>query len=317
MGELSFRVAGYNNILEIRESSKIFAIQLGFSNSQLDEIILLVSELASELIKSAHNGCIKLQAITVDDKIGIEFKTEILKPLNISKSDFTSIRHLVDEIEINHPELDSIKTLISCKKWLSSKTAANKTAFDFGIVCRQKPGEELNGDAYTIISMPDHTRIAIIDGLGHGAFAYNAAMIVKDYVENHNEQSVINIFYGAGLESISTNGVVMAVADFNTSENKFTFASIGNIEARLIDQDAMIHLPVRRGILGRNSPPPKITELDWKSNLKLILHTDGVSSKWNWDDFIDFSDKPALFIAEHMFKQLQLQHDDATLIVIK
>ena len=76
-------------------------------------------------------------------------------------------------------------------------------------------------------------------------------------------------------------------------------------------------LMVRRGVVGKNAPAPFITENDWHPNDILALHSDGISTHWAWQDFMQYADYPAQIIAEHIYNATQKDHDDATIVIVK
>src|SRR5205823_4902678 len=97
----------------------------------------------------------------------------------------------------------------------------------------------------------------------------------------------------------------------------FSFASIGNIEARLISDTNSIHLLPRRGILGLAAPRPDVTQQTWTDTAVLILHSDGLRSHWRWEDFNYLAAQPAGTIAHHLLNRLAVPRDDATVVVVK
>jgi hypothetical protein len=74
---------------------------------------------------------------------------------------------------------------------------------------------------------------------------------------------------------------------------------------------------VRRGIVGKNAPAPVITENKWRRGHILALHSDGLSTQWNWNDFSHHADMPAQFLAEQIHQALKKSHDDSTLLIVK
>jgi serine/threonine protein phosphatase PrpC len=111
----------------------------------------------------------------------------------------------------------------------------------------------------------------------------------------------------------------MALAQFdcNTAPIKLTFASIGNIEARVFDSPTPINLRVRRGVMGFNAPHPVINEYSWSPDNVLVLHTDGLKTMRNWGDFPELAGATVEYAAQRILQKLVTGNDDATVIVVR
>ncbi|MDP2901830.1 MAG: ATP-binding protein/SpoIIE family protein phosphatase [Methylovulum sp.] len=328
-------VSRYADSVVARRTAKQLALQLGFSSAAQEQIVLVVSELASNLIKYAGRGTVNLQTLAESDRAGILISSHDRGPgFDAGKAladgysssgtlgiGLGSVKRMVDVMEIHSRQGGHSGTDIICKKWLPAPFVAPKylvCPLDIGAVSRPKQGFDVNGDAYLI--KREHSGsclIAVIDGVGHGARAQRAARTAEHYIDHHSDQPIPGIFRGIDLACQATSGVVMALAYFDHGNSTLTFASIGNIEAKVVGGDEKVSLLLKRGILGRQAPAPIISRHRWSPGQALVLHSDGVSSRWNWHEFAHLGEKPAQFIAEQMHRKLQKDSDDATLIFVK
>ena len=55
-----------------------------------------------------------------------------------------------------------------------------------------------NGDAFVVRQWAESALVGVIDGLGHGQFAHRAAETARQYVENHFDLPLDQIFRGVG-----------------------------------------------------------------------------------------------------------------------
>jgi signal transduction histidine kinase len=74
---------------------------------------------------------------------------------------------------------------------------------------------------------------------------------------------------------------------------------------------------VRRGVLGLHAPTPIATEHPWGARSILVLHSDGVTTRWRWEDFRHLAKAPATVIARQSLRALAKDNDDATVLVVK
>ena len=80
---------------------------------------------------------------------------------------------------------------------------------------------------------------------------------------------------------------------------------------------APVRFVVRRGFLGGNSPEPHVTEHCWAPGNVLVLHSDGVSDKWQFADVSELTKEPAPAMAQAMLAALARDEDDATVLVVR
>jgi serine/threonine protein phosphatase PrpC len=136
-------------------------------------------------------------------------------------------------------------------------------------------------------------------------------------VERHFDQPLISIFRGAGRACRATRGVVMALARFGWDQSKLTFATVGNIQVRVLSHSEPVRFRIRRGIIGANAPNPVVTEHHWDPSNLMALHSDGLTTRWQWEDFPHLLDRSATEIAQELLRALAKDNDDATVVVVR
>lgn len=319
-------------VIAIRRIAREMAGEIGFDEATREEIGLVVSELASNITKYAPRGIITLSQICDLHREGILIEAEDEGEgfnIHAAMQDGVStsgtlgvglgaVNRLMDEFDILQRE-DRTGTRILCKRFLhDNSNHGHHCPFDFGVVSRPKPGETANGDSFVIKHIRNATLVGVIDGVGHGVLANQAANAARQYIERHADLSLLEIFKGVDRACASTRGVVMALTVFDWSQKCFRFASVGNIEVSVMhghyEKPKFI---VRRGIVGKHAPQPVITENEWHPGNILILHSDGLSTHWSWQDFSLYSEHPAQVLAENIYNANQKDHDDATIVIVK
>lgn len=111
----------------------------------------------------------------------------------------------------------------------------------------------------------------------------------------------------------------MALARFDWKEGPINlkFASVGNIEARVLGSQTPINFMMQRGVVGLNAPNPVVTEYSWNLDYALVLHTDGLHTMWCWNDFNELAEATAACSAQRLLQKLDKGDDDATVIVVR
>lgn len=331
----SILVPHLSGVSEARRLAKAMAIEIGFDIKESEEIAIAVSELASNLVKHAQSGHLILTPLEDGGRLGIKIESQDAGPgipdVDQAITDgfsttgslgygLGSINRLMDEFEIRTSTSGKTGTYITCLRWRREHIQkAGVCPLSFGVATRAYQKMELNGDAFVVKQGNGFTLTALIDGLGHGQFANRAALAARQYIVNHFDQPLEAIFRGVGRACRATRGVVLALARFDWAAEtiKLTFASIGNIEARAFGSLVPTNFIVRRGVIGLNAPNPVVTEHCWDPDCVLVLFSDGLQSRWRWNDFPELAEAPAPHAAQRLLQALAKDNDDATVIVVR
>ncbi|MFE1249472.1 SpoIIE family protein phosphatase [Streptomyces sp. NPDC058735] len=142
-------------------------------------------------------------------------------------------------------------------------------------------GAEYSGDAWTWVRAGDRVTLMLADGLGHGpeaARASSAAIAAVHRWAHLSPAAALGKLHDA-LQS--TRGAAVAVAQLDLAAGLLRFAGIGNVGARLRTGGCWRPLLSRPGIVGVHRPSTlREEEADWGPDRLLILHTDGLPSRW-------------------------------------
>ncbi|HLJ49889.1 MAG TPA: ATP-binding protein [Bryobacteraceae bacterium] len=312
-------------------SAKSSAGAIGFPADHCEEVGLVVTELGANLLRHASSGKITVSATGKDDRKGIRIESEDSGPgiLDVEQAmtdgystigglglGLGTVNRLMDELDIYPGPRGG--THIICQRYLRPKAS---TSFDrvlaFGTATRPRRPMDENGDAFIIKQWEGNALLGVIDGLGHGQFAQRASRAARQYVEQHFDQPLEKLFRGAGRVCRGTRGVVMALACVDHARAKLRVASVGNIEVRYVGGSEHFSPVVRRGIVGLNAPEAVVTEHAWNPGSLLIMHSDGLSTRWDWNDFSDLAREAPEIIAQRLMRKLGKPDDDATVVVAR
>lgn len=327
---LSFDIAREPDTLPAKRAARDLAARWGFRLLDEEEILLVVSELASNLVKHSHGGRLTLKLIDAGERKGLEIETVdsgpgIADPESALRDGYSTagslgyglgtINRLMDEMEIS--SASGAGTRVTCLRWVreTGKSLA-ATGLEFGVATRARGGAEENGDAYVVKKWENFALAAVIDGLGHGPYAARAAQAAKNYIDAHFDQSLENILRGADRACRSTRGVVIGLARI-AAPAKLSFVGVGNVEAYIIGDGRSIATISQRGIVGSRMPVSTVTEYPWGPGHLLVMHSDGVKSHWQWNDFPGLIQEGAQFIAHRLLSTLARPEDDATVLIVK
>jgi anti-sigma regulatory factor (Ser/Thr protein kinase) len=324
-----------NDTVQAKTAAKAaehLARELGFSDQEAHEIALATGELATNLVKHAKGGEIRLspmqsggitgvQIVSEDDGPGIP-DVEAALGDGYSTSDslgygLGTVNRLMDGLEFCSRKKRGLR--IMCQRWKRSQpsTLADQR-LEFGAATRSYRLMPDNGDAIVLCHWEGHALAGVIDGLGHGNLAHRAAQAARQYVEQHFEQPLDRIFQGTSRACRSTRGVVMGLARFQLASQTVVVAGLGNVEIRLIGCAVPFSPRLRRGVVGIGTAQlPVPTEHPWTRGCLLIMHSDGVRPHWTGEEIQALSDGNASIIARHLLDKHGRLEDDATAVVAR
>lgn len=320
-------VAESADVLIVSADARMLAAGLGFSEVETEEIGIVAREIATNILKHAGHGAMAL--IVDQSRLSIEAEDagpgipDVDQALADGYSTAGSlgyglgtVNRLMDHLEITSRTGRGTR-LLTHRNLRAASEPAMRPPVEVGVATLPKPGYAENGDGFVFRSWGTHTMVGVLDGVGHGAPAQAATQAALRYVETHLEQPLEDIFRGVGIACRGTRGVVMALARFDWVGHTLEFASVGNIEARVLDTDQPMRFVVRRGILGANAPEPRVTSQQWPKGATLVMFSDGVASHWGDVTLADAQGASASIAARALLNKLNRLTDDATLLIVR
>ena len=179
---------------------------------------------------------------------------------------------------------------------------------------RAYPGEVVSGDASRVDREGGGWRIAVIDGLGHGEGAAEAASAALAALSSHPGLDPAAALRQCHQALHGTRGAAIGVASIDPAEGRLVFAGVGNVEARLWHAGQEKHVSSARGIVGVILPNIRPEELALAEGWRLVMHTDGVSSRFNLAELAERDADPQT-LADAILSGWTRTSDDAAVVV--
>ncbi|SIT85850.1 ATP-binding protein [Pontibacter indicus] len=217
-----------------------------------------------------------------------------------------------------------VGTVIVAQVYKSTKSMPVARRYEIGNVMVPKPKEVDCGDGYAVIHHERGVYLLALDGLGHGTHAQEAATTaVKIYCEDPipDPASALRAIH-TGIRR--TRGAVGLAANIDITQNKLSYCGIGNIAGKLFSMDSPLskltykNVISYNGILGHNVPGTFNTQsLDWNRNKILVVHSDGLKSRWDLSRYPNLHRHLPTTIAAVLYKDHSRQTDDTLVLVCK
>jgi CheY-like chemotaxis protein len=107
-----------------------------------------------------------------------------------------------------------------------------------GVVCVPYPGETVCGDAWMVAQQEERCLVLVVDGLGHGPAAADAARAVVQACRQHSTRTPEELLAAAHTAAQGTRGAAVGLAEINTATQRLHFAGVGNIAG--VDDEPVI-----------------------------------------------------------------------------
>lgn len=179
------------------------------------------------------------------------------------------------------------------------------------------PGERVCGDAWFSYQTPQRTVLLLADGLGHGWGASEAAEEAIATFRKRVELPPGEILGYIHDALRKTRGAVGAVAEIRPAEGLLTYAGVGNISGVVLEGATSRSLVSHNGTLGMLSPKIQEFRSAWAPNSMLILHSDGLHSRWDLSTYAGLLSRHPAVIGGALLRDFRRQRDDVSVVVTK
>ncbi|MEI5997194.1 ATP-binding protein [Paraburkholderia bengalensis] len=255
-----------------------------------------------------------------------------------------AMQRLSDELSVySQPRLGTVVRAVVRGRGGNERAparAGQAAATDIGGICVPYPGESVSGDAWGIEADQNGLTVTVADGLGHGPDAHVAAASAVDVVRRRAGRSPAVLMELAHAALRPTRGAAVAIARLDLTRSQLMFAGTGNIAASVfnVGKPALVtggtaaaasassaadsgrsswQLVSRNGIVGHAMRDSQEFEVTWARDAMLILHSDGIGTRWNLAAYPGLHLQPSVVIAAVLYRDFARRRDDATVVVVK
>lgn len=196
---------------------------------------------------------------------------------------------------------------------------------EVGGVITPHPDESAVGDGFGLAWEGDRMTVGVVDGLGHGIEAAQARQAALELLEQQPALDSAGLLREIDLGLRVTRGAAAAIAQIDGWSRQLSFAGMGNVTGRLFRPSADQALVSRPGILGAGqgiggAARPRLHRVvaaDWAAPATLVLHTDGITSRWSPADYPGIDRHHPAMLAALIWQDALRGNDDATVVVVR
>lgn len=313
---------------EARRIAAKLAEELQFGESDVGRVALVVTEAATNIARHAGRGEILLRRTAMDASAGVEIlaldngpgMTNVAECMRDGFSTAGSLGVGLGAISRLSTTFDIFSTPGHGTALLSRIVVRPKTSLEprlvWGAVCVPMRGEEVSGDAWAVNEAPGRSTLLVVDGVGHGPHAFDAAQQARALFHRRS---------GAGPESFlraldqalrGTRGAAAMAVDISWPGREMRYAGVGNIAGMLLPPgqkgSGLVSHP---GMLGQATGHVHEYTCRWPDNALLVVHSDGLSNRWDLATYPGLSQRNPSLIAGVLYRDFHTRKDDVVVLV--
>lgn len=325
--ELSFpfEISDATRVGEARRFSTALAEDCRLSEEDSGRLAILINELGTNLAKYARGGSLVLrrlsavegfgvEVLAVDSGDGFDVSLALRDGFSTSSTPGTglgAVSRLANEWDIYSQKGKG--SVVLARVRASGVLDWNVTV---GALCVPLKSECASGDAWSVGLNNNRLETVVIDGLGHGPEAENAALEGIIAFQNSAgltiDQKMLQIH---GRMKSTRGGAVYLVSQ---SQTGIDHLGVGNIRAlALSGPDKSKALISHNGTAGVQIRTMKPLTLPFVHDGTLLLHTDGITSRWDLAEYPGLKQKHPSVQAAVLWRDFARGTDDATVLVIR
>jgi len=193
--------------------------------------------------------------------------------------------------------------------------------------CTSKFPDTVSGDAFWYAEDGPRLWAAVIDGLGFGVPAAEAARLAvaclaQDLQEGVGaaastdaDHALTVMMQNCDARLHHTRGAALGLALFDMERGEGRYAGVGNVELRVLNANHHSHPVCLNGIVGAGLRKVRVEKFSYAPGSLILMHSDGLSSHFDLEAS-QYTGRPLEEIGEHLIAA-HSKKDDMTLLLMR
>jgi anti-sigma regulatory factor (Ser/Thr protein kinase) len=304
---------------EARRAAQTLA-NFEFDADTAGKVAIVATELANNLLLHAGGGELLIQTLADGENVIVELLaidrgkgmenvakclTDGYSTIGTPGTGLGAIRRLSNEFDIHSVAGEGTLVMARFGAPLALRYGAVNVALEGELEC---------GDAWSLTHGDDGVSAFMIDGLGHGTFAAEAARVAVAAFESNPFSTPQEIMIRANSLMSKTRGGAGACARIRGS--KVSYAGVGNISATLVSPGKSQGMVSHNGTLGLNQRRTQQFEYELDAGALLVMHSDGISARGDLRSRPDILACHPAIVAGALYRDYNRGRDDSTVLVV-
>lgn len=322
-----FPMADASCVGEARRHAAQLAHECGLGEVRAGALALVVTELATNLLRHATKGRLLLatrparaevEVIAIDEGPGIPDVERSLgdgfSTAGTPGTGLGAVRRLAQDFDI-HSAVPGGTVIVARVR--AGDAPPPEGAFCAGAVSLAAPGERVCGDGWAFALGGERAFLLVADGLGHGpdaAEAAQAAIAVFTEQPMREPREQLREVH-AGLRHTRGAAVMMLSAD--AAAGSVRSAGAGNVVGRLVSGTSDRSILSQHGTAGVTIRSPEEVATPWPPHALLLVCSDGIETRWKPEMLAPVLGRDPTLAAALLARDHCRGRDDATVAVLR
>jgi anti-sigma regulatory factor (Ser/Thr protein kinase) len=327
--QLALPVSDASGVANARRSVAALAASLRLDETAAGELALAVTEAASNIVKHAREGTILarilerggasgIEVLAVDKGPGMDNVAAAMRDGHSTAgtpgSGLGALKRVGSGFEVwSRP---GSGTILRFEVWPKSGAPAHAAA-SAGVVCVEKPGEEVCGDSWALLHGRGRLVAFVVDGLGHGPEAAEAARAAIDAVQKNAQRDAPDLMDAVHGALRPTRGAAAAVAMLQPESELCAFCGVGNISASIRVPGSSRSMVSHNGTLGHQVRKIQEFQYPFPKGSLLVMHSDGLATHWDLGTYPGIETRHPSIVAAALYRDHSRKRDDLTVLALR
>jgi anti-sigma regulatory factor (Ser/Thr protein kinase) len=325
-------VTDASQVAEARRLVSGYARSTGVPEARVGSVAIVVTELATNLLKHAGSGHILATHRDDGEGVGLELlaldrgggMADVGRCMDDGYSTAGSpgnglgaIARLADDIRIySRPGLGSA-IMVRFFREIARDTPRDTQRTFLGAAVAPYPGEQVCGDNWAFSDTAHGRTLLVVDGAGHGIEAARAADLAVQIFRQNVAAPCVEIVERVHRALMPTRGAAVAVARIDEAARTIRYVGVGNICGTLVTGEGARHMVSHNGTAGHVAPRIREFTYDYTGNPLVIMHSDGLTSRWDLASYPGLVTQHPSLIAGVLLRDHRRARDDASVVALR
>lgn len=322
-----FPMGDPSRVGEARRHAAQLAADCGLDDVDAGRLALVVTELATNLVRHARHGRLWLSArpgrsevevVAVDEGPGIPDVERSLgdgfSTAGTPGTGLGAVRRLAQDFDL-HSTVPGGTVVVARVR--AARLPGPRDAFLPGAVSLAAPGENVCGDDWAFALEGDRASLVVADGLGHGPDAAEAAAVALESFAEDPFASPRQLMERIHQALRRTRGAAVMALQADAGAGTIRSAGAGNVMARLVSGVSDRALLCQHGTAGIAMRTPEEITTPWPPHALLVVYSDGIESRWSGGVLAPVLGRDPVLAATLLARDHCRGRDDATVAVLR
>lgn len=312
---------------EARRHAAQLADDCGLDEVDAGRLALVVTELATNLVRHARHGRLWLSArlargevevVAVDEGPGIaDVERSLGDGFSTGGTPGTglgAVRRLAEDFDLHSTVPEG--TVVVARIRAAGRAGPEHSLWP-GAVSLAAPGERVCGDGWAFALDGERASLVVADGLGHGPDAAEAGAVALESFAEEPFAPPRRLLERMHHALRRTRGAAVMALQADAAAGTIRSAGAGNVMARLVSGVSDRTLLCQHGTAGIAMRTPEEVSTPWPPHALLVVYSDGIESRWTGGVLTPLLGRDPALAAALLARDHCRGRDDATVAVLR